>query len=443
MTAGSAEPQTATSYATGGGGTVLEHRYGAILLCNLLTGDPTPELGDDAIPVSVRFQASAISPVDDLVVAGRTPDGGERRVSIGVRRAPALVTSEDTSARLLVSYLRVVTEHWAEVQAGWWRLALVVVSPNSAVQQVRELAGIARVTADEAAFRAEVHRPRRTNSGVRGRLGHVDALVAAAASEAGINLDEVGAGELTWRLLSALWLREVRLEGIEETDRTIAVSRLRTVTPDGTVAANDVFAKLAELTGRYAPAAAEVTESLLRRDLSGTPLGRSPTYAQAWRILDGLSERLRDRTGFRLTDLQADLELERAEAREALAAKMRAAATGPAALVVLGEPDVGKSALTLRAAEQLAAAGAAVTTLSLPDLPGRTVELETLLGGRLADVLGGTAVDAVRLLVIDGAESVLEGHGPLLTDVATAALRAGLGVVAVTAAMAPGRWDVN
>jgi hypothetical protein len=433
MSAGDAEPQTATSYATGGGGTVLEHRYGATLLCNLLTGDPMPELGDDATPGSVRFQASAISPVDDLVVVGRTPDGGQRRVSIGVRRAPALVASEDASARLLISYLRVVTDHWGEVQAGRWRLALVVVSPNPAVVQLGELAVIARGTAEEAAFRAEVHRPRRTNSGVRGRLGHVDALVAAAATKAGINLDEVGVGELTWRLLSALRLREVRLEGVDETDRTIAVGRLRTVTPDGAVAAaNDLFAKLAELTGHYAPAAAVVTGTLLRRDLSGTPLDRSPAYAQAWRILDGLSERLRDRTGFRLTDLQADLELERADARAALAAKMTAAATGPAALVVHGEPDVGKSALTLRTAEQLAAAGAAVTTLSLRDLPGTTVELEVLLGGRLSEVLGATAVDAGRLLVIDGAESVLEGRGPLLTEVATAALRAGLGVVAVT-----------
>jgi hypothetical protein len=433
MAVGDAELQTGASYATGGGGTVLEHRYGATLLCSLLTGDPIPELGDDATPVLVRFQASAISLVDDLVVVGRTPDGGERRVSIGVRRAPALVASEDASARLLTSYLRVVTDHWAEVRAGRWRLALAVVSPNSAVQQVRELAGLARGTADEAAFRAEVRRPRRTNSRVRGRLRHVDALVAAAGTQAGIDVDEVSAGELTWRLLSGLRLREIRLEGTDETDRTIAVSRLRTVTPDGRVAAaNDLFGKLAELAGRYAPEAAQVSESLLRRDLSGTPLGRSPAYGPAWRILDGLSERLRDRTGFLLTDLQTHLELERADARKALATKMEAAATDPAALVVLGEPDVGKSALTLRAAEQLEAAGAAVTTLSLRDLPGTTLELEVLLGGRLTDVLGSTAVDRVRLLVIDGAESVLEGRGLLLTDVATAALRAGLGVVAVT-----------
>ena len=88
MTAPGCEPQRAAPYATGGGGTALEHRYGAVLLCNLLTGDPISELGDDTIPISVRFQASAFSPVDDLVIVGRTTDDEERRVSIGVRRSP-------------------------------------------------------------------------------------------------------------------------------------------------------------------------------------------------------------------------------------------------------------------------------------------------------------------------------------------------------------------
>src|SRR5438132_13806421 len=111
-------PTASSSYATGGGGTVLEHRYGAILLANLLVGDPVPGLGDDAMPISVRFQASAFSPVDDLLVVGRTPDDSERRISIGVRRAPALVTSDEASAHLLASYVRVVTDHWEELQAG-------------------------------------------------------------------------------------------------------------------------------------------------------------------------------------------------------------------------------------------------------------------------------------------------------------------------------------
>jgi hypothetical protein len=80
MTMSGSESQSATSsYTTGGGGTVLEHRYGAVLLSHLLTGDSVPQLGDDATPVSVRFQASAFSPVDDLVVVGRTPNDAERQ----------------------------------------------------------------------------------------------------------------------------------------------------------------------------------------------------------------------------------------------------------------------------------------------------------------------------------------------------------------------------
>src|SRR5437763_7377116 len=97
MTAPDGEFQGATPYATGGGGTVLEHRYGAVLLAHLLTGDPIPALGDDVAPAMVMFQTSAHSPVDDLVVIGRSPDGTERRISIGVRRAPSLVASDGPS----------------------------------------------------------------------------------------------------------------------------------------------------------------------------------------------------------------------------------------------------------------------------------------------------------------------------------------------------------
>ena len=210
MTTPDTEPQRAAPYATGGGGTVLEHRYGAVLLCSLLTGDPISELGDDAVPISVRFQASAFSPVDDLVIVGRTPDDEERRVSIGVRRAPALVASEDSSIQLLSSYLQVVTEHWDEVQKGRWRLALAVASPNSSVQQVRDLAQIARVTTDKMLFQAEVRRLGRTNSGVRGRLRHLTELVAAAATRSGMDLEENDVQELTWRLLYSLRPRDAQ-----------------------------------------------------------------------------------------------------------------------------------------------------------------------------------------------------------------------------------------
>src|SRR5215471_4984455 len=274
MTAGEARMEAAP-YATGGGGTVLEHRYGAVLLACLLTGAPVTELGDDATPTSVHFQASAVSPVDDLLVTGRTPDSGERRVSIGVRRAPKLTASDDKSALLLTSYLRVVTGHWEELRAGRWRLCLAVASPNAAVQQLGDLAEIARACNDEGQFRTEIARPRRTNQGVRSRLSHIDALVTAARAD--IGADDVNAGELTWRLLSSLRTRELRLEGADETDRTHAVSSLRAITRDQTAAAADqLFLRLTELANRYAPTAAQVTRQHLLQDLSGTPLRTSP-----------------------------------------------------------------------------------------------------------------------------------------------------------------------
>ncbi len=273
MTRRDSRTRAAAPYATGGGGVVLEHRYGATLLASLLTGDPLPELGDDVVPVAVRFQAVAVSDVDDLFVTGRTQDGRERRVSIGVRRAPALTSGDAASVRLLGSYLAVVADQREEVAAGRWRLALAVASPNPAVRQVGELAAIARAATNEDRFRAEVARVGRTSQAVRNRLGHLDALVPTALRDAHIDADSTDARELTWRMLTALQVRELRLEGADESDRTTAVAQLRRVTSDDTVAAADrLFMRLAELAGRYAPTGAEMTEQTLRRDLSGIPL---------------------------------------------------------------------------------------------------------------------------------------------------------------------------
>jgi hypothetical protein len=390
--------------------------------------------------MTVRFQASAVSAVDDLLISGRTPDGGTRQVSVGVRRAPRLVESDkEKSVPLIASYLTVVVaEAWDEILAGRWRLALAAVPGNSAVRQVGELAEIARATGSEAAFRAELADGMH-DQGLRDRLDHLDGLVALALNpdDPGVKplVDAKGlaAGELTWRFLFSLRVRELRLEGADTTDRTFATARLREVVADGTAAAADVlFSKLTGLADRYAPTGATVGEATLRRDLSGTPLARSLRYPRAWGVFDRLATQLTDDTSSVLTDHSSEVHLERQEARQGLATDMRAAATGPTALVVTGEPDVGKSALSLSAAAELAETGTPVTRLSLPDLPATVLDLEGLLGAPLADVLAATATGEGRLLLIDGAEAALEGRGQLLTATATAALRAGLGVAAVT-----------
>ncbi|MFH8976313.1 hypothetical protein [Streptomyces sp. NPDC017890] len=430
-----AAEQVASPYATGGGGTVLEHDFGAVLLAHLLLGDPVPALGDDVTPVSVRFQDSSFSPVDDLIVVGDTADGAQRRLSIGVRRAPAFTTSDDSTADLLVSYLRIVTDHWAEAGAGHWRLALAVASTSPAVRQVHELAVIARGQPDEESFRAVVKQPGRTTEAIRRRLSHLDALIAQAASSPKVSTERPAA-ELTWRFLHVLWLWQLRLEGADESDRTAAVARLRSVVPDASVEGSaTLFEALGRLSRSYAPTGATVTESMLRRQLSGAAVvDRSPSYAPAWRALDALSETAENLVRFRLTGAGENLELERAEAGNALAAEARAVASRATALVVHGEPDAGKSALALRTAGRLRVDGVAVTVLNLREIPTTLAEFEALLGARLAAVLGASAVGKGRLLVVDGAESVLEGRAQLLSDLARAAMAAGLGVVAVTRA---------
>ncbi|MBT2452504.1 trypsin-like peptidase domain-containing protein [Streptomyces sp. ISL-43] len=158
----------------------------------------------------------------------------------------------------------------------------------------------------------------------------------------------------------------------------------------------------------------------------------APPSSPAWKILDRYAEMLRDNTGRGLTDTQGHLELDRINARQALGQRLAQTGACQGTLVVLGEPDVGKSALALRTVDDLQQAGATVAAVSLRDLPPTVAALEADLGRPLAEVLQEAESTTVRLLVIDGAEAVLEDHRRLLTDLAVAALRAGFGVAAVT-----------
>src|SRR6266699_1007467 len=209
---------TASSNAAGGGGIVLEHKYGAVLLAYLLTGNPVPGLGDDVTPTAVRFQASAISPVDDLLVSGQAPNGRIRRVSVGVRRTPKLTRSEKDAVPLIRSYLDVVAGSWEEVRAGRWRLVLAAASPGKAATQTGELGVIARAnSSSQTAFRNKLkHGVYRRE--LRDRLGHLDALVAAALAQR-IDARDVQPGELTWRFLFSLRVLLLRLQGADTSDR--------------------------------------------------------------------------------------------------------------------------------------------------------------------------------------------------------------------------------
>jgi len=421
----------ASPYSTGGGGTALEHRYGAVLLSYLLTEDPVPLLGDDVVLEEVHFQAaSAGSPVDDFVLTGLAPDGSRRRLSLAVRRAPSFVPSDDPTVTLLADFLKVVTSHWTEVSVGQWRLGLVVSQRSRSIEEVEALCEIARAAGNASEFGPEVASPGRTTARVRARLQHLTAAITKASE----SLGPAGAPStgLTWRLLSHLGVTVVHLEGTDESSRTQAVARLRSATNDGNQrAADSLFGRLVELAQRYGPTASRVTLAGLRRDLAGFPLARVTSSRRQWEILERLGERAFDRTGFRLQRATTSLELPRSTLLDELSDRLGSERTS-STIVVQGDPDVGKSSLVLRVSRRLRDLGSEVVILSLRDLPSRIAEFEAQLGSDLDSVFASAATGVGRVLVVDGAEAVLEGQDLALQDLATAALRQGFAVVAVS-----------
>lgn len=405
----------------------------ATLFAALLVGDPTVELGDRVALRTVRLQASDVSAVDDVVLEGVDVSGVPHRASIGVRRDPKLTSKDAKSVPLVRSFLEVVTGHWAEVSAGRWLLTLAVAKARGVFEQVGELATLARSVPDAEALAAAVARPASLNALARRRLEHLRDLVTEA-SVGQAALTAVGVDELTWRWLSALKVRVLRLEGAETGDRTAAVAALRRSVADGTAASADsVFSHLCELAGAYATRGGRVTVGMLRRELGTHALKRLGTQESAWEVFDRFGERLRDQTRSTITTTGTPFELDRTDAAASLRKAVEAVAMTGGALLITGEPDVGKSALTVRVVDELRSAGAVVVALSLGDMPGTALDLEQAIGGlSLVELFGGSATGAVRLLFVDGCEAVLEGKEAIFVALATAAFRAGFSVAAVS-----------
>ncbi|MFG3559110.1 hypothetical protein ACGGAQ_32535 [Micromonospora sp. NPDC047557] len=121
---------------------------------------------------------------------------------------------------------------------------------------------------DNPAFRKAVFAPRATNGKIRKRLKTLDDAVAAAAAQGGIPLpDTTTRDALTWQLLKALRIIELRLEGDDQADRTGVVSRLVSLVGDSPRAAA-VWRRLRELSAEYAQTAATVTYDMVVRDVA-------------------------------------------------------------------------------------------------------------------------------------------------------------------------------
>ena len=192
-------------YATGGGGFLLEHGYGAIALSSLLLGEPMAGLGDEYQVTSVAMQQESRSPVDDLIVTGAAVDS-RRTIRIACRRRPTIGSSSAETVSLFADYLDVLFSTPDDVERGDLRLGLGVSGRFGPATQLAELTEVARRQPTAADFEAAINAPGAHTRAVRKRLANTRDLVKAALEASSRNADAYTVAETTWSLLKALYV---------------------------------------------------------------------------------------------------------------------------------------------------------------------------------------------------------------------------------------------
>lgn len=428
-------PKGASPYSTGGGGVTFERKVAVTYLARLLTGDGATELGDGRRVVSVAFQQAPDHPVDDLVVTAARDgeDVPSLVLAVGVRRAPDLVNSDESTRKLFIDFVRGAVN--ASAKRPEHGFALVVAGPYEPARQLATLADLAAVQTDAAAFVALVRAPKKFAAPVRGRLNQLEGLVKHALVSIGVpDPGTTTVQQRTWELLSRLTVVMPRLEPPDETDWAAVVNSLVPVAGGGDLAgASRLRDRLVALADDYPPKAATIDLTILRR-AAHTALDSSARRHQCgWRALRHLDARAFSSVH---DHIAADDEPRRLRIdRHDLAASVFESATTGTAVIVHGESGVGKSSLVLHAARS-AADGAPDATqaicINLRHLPRTTLEFESELACPLDELLSELSAPK-RMLVIDGADAVAEGMSDQLRYLVDAAHNANVTVVAIAA----------
>lgn len=346
---------------------------------------------------------------------------------------------DDKFVKLLQSFVREIASNTAAIDSGDLRLGLAVSAPHGPASEVARLSDIAR-SHTWLTFWGEVDH-HLLDSGDQDRLTHIaTALGRAQARESGderrlnqiaVDMSSTDVRELTWRFLFALRVMQVRLEGDHPEDRTQMIGHLSRVTASADFA-DKVYSHLELEAGRYAISRGVVTEQILRRDLRGKfRIDRSLRLDLAWGELDRLADTVMTTTRRTLSHGASELHLPRADELAELTSLCTEVSAVAQVLVVTGGPDVGKSALSMDVVAGLRTGGAEVIVLNLRDLPPNVHDWEARLQARLQDVFALSGVDPIRLLVVDGAEAVLEKHRPIAQELCRHALSAHMGVVLI------------
>lgn len=415
----------ASPYASGGGGTRLEHRLGAVLLARLLTGGPVHELGERP-PSRVAFQQSPAAHLDDLVVTASGADGvSSLRLEIAVRRTPRFIRSDKKTTDLVASLVAADIAAENDPDTGVeHRLAVAVSGYQVHAQQLAELAGVARAQATADEFFALVRTPGRFAS--RGRLEQLRDMVAAVLP--GIPGALGSAEQRCWSLLRRLWMMQTQLETGHEDAWTAIIDDLQRVAIGGLVEnAAALRDRLEQLAGEFAKNAGAVDAATLRQYLHGQIVSNTHVPAPGWTRLVDMDRRTRSAVARSAIGREATtLRLPRNAIRESI----RTAVVAAEDLVVMGESGVGKSALVMDTIEQLGKDRQALA-LNLRHLPSSYGDLLAVLLNPLDELLAELTAPE-RMLIIDSAEAAAEGHGDVYLHLISSARDAGMKVVAVT-----------
>ena len=418
-------------YATGGGGVTFERKVAVQYLAHLLVGDGAVEFGEGRRAVSVAFQRAPDYPVDDLVICAARSEEVEPslELALGVRRSPKLILSDESTQKLVREFVRAVINVSADNTEA--RLGLVVAGPQPHAQQLSVLCNLASVQMDATGFFDLVYTPNKFDTGTQGRLGHLEGLVGGALHDLGVaNPGTVVVRLRTWQLLSRLTVLMPRLESPDETDWSAVENSLISLARNSDLAgASRLRDRLVALSNEYPPKSAQVDLTLLRRDAHETLDPNFRRYRQGWQVLDHLHSTALESARDEITDSDGvrRLRLDRADA----AAGLAAFATHANAVVVGGESGVGKSALTLRTLSAWGPDTAQALCINLRQVPKLTVDFESRLGLPLSTLLGELSAPH-RMLVIDGADAVVEGMEDTFRYLVNAAAIGEMKVIAVT-----------
>lgn len=420
-------------YATGGGGVTFERKVAVKYLAHLLVGDGATEIGEGRFVTSVEFQQAPSHAVDDLVVRAARSDESQPSLvlALGIRRAPRLVPSDESTRKLVRQFVRAVINTTTDGSEN--RLGLVVAGPQRHTEQLANLATLAAGQMDAPGFFELVCTPSRFDTALRRRLNQLTMLVERALRDLGVaEPDTAIVQQRVWELLARLTVSMPRLESPDETDwTTVTNSLIQAAQGSDVTGASRLRDRLVALASEYSPIAARVDLTLLRRDVHAMLDPTAGRHQKGWQALDHLH--LRARSSVR-DSINANDDRRLILDRSAAAAELVATTADAAAVVVSGESGVGKSALAVLGITAAVAAdpdGVQVLCINLRHIPKLTVQLEATLGCPLSTLLCELSAPK-RMLIIDGADAIVEGMEDAFRYLADAALESDVKVIAVT-----------